>query len=744
MFRGKTAEADSLLAQPVPPAFASLLPRYEMLRGCSLARHRRTAEGQEALRKAAADAAAMRDFGTQIDALLWLGGYEIDPDAADAQFRLALSVAEQNHMDHERAEALMDLGFNQLERQQYARAIPILEQARDIADQAHAGFVSAMALNNLAECYENLGDLEGALEAQRKSIVGQEQSGLETVLSGAYTELGAILLKKGQTQEGIDALERSFHLVSKDAPFQYSLAAGNLADALLDTGALDKAEQLNQVAFKFASPKDLPELASLTLTEGSIAAKRGLRDQALSSYQKALRLAAETPSVLWQTQAALASLYATTGDAKNADKSYAAALKVIASNRADQLKSDYKITFLSHLIHFYQDYVDFLMQAGESDRALEIADSSRASVLTEDLRGQSTPSQASLISKLHTTARKSNTVFLFYWLAPKHSYVWALTATQTKVFPLPSQQQIEQDVTSYRSLIEEQKRDPLALNSPTGLRLFSELVAPAAELIQPNSNIVIVPDGALHNLNFETLLVTEPKPHYWIEDATISIAPSLSILQIGSSVHKTPRSLLLMGDPVTQGTGFPALPEAAAEISGIRRQFENAEIDMLTQSAATAEAYFHAHPERYSTIHFATHVDANARSPLDSAIILSADAKGYRLYARDVAEQPLSADLVTISACRSTGARNLSGEGLVGFAWAFFQARAHNVVTSLWDVFDQSTPQLMEGFYANVKANQPYARALRDAKLTMLRGSSYKAPYYWAPFQLFSRTLYAM
>jgi CHAT domain-containing protein len=74
---------------------------------------------------------------------------------------------------------------------------------------------------------------------------------------------------------------------------------------------------------------------------------------------------------------------------------------------------------------------------------------------------------------------------------------------------------------------------------------------------------------------------------------------------------------------------------------------------------------------------------------------------------------------------------------LVGFAWAFFQAGARNVVTSLWDANDASTTQLMDRFYRGVENHQPYASALRDAKLWMLQ-SKYRKPYYWAPFQLYS------
>jgi CHAT domain-containing protein len=251
----------------------------------------------------------------------------------------------------------------------------------------------------------------------------------------------------------------------------------------------------------------------------------------------------------------------------------------------------------------------------------------------------------------------------------------------------------------------------------------------------------VVPDGVLHNLNFETLLVSTPAPHYWIEDVTISVAPSLGILQAAKARAQTsPRSLLAMGNADLTGTGFPPLPEAEAEIANVQRQFPDADSKVFTGRNAVADAYFAAQPQKFSTIHFATHVDANARSPLDSAIILSPQANGFKLYARDVARTPINADLVTISACRSAGATTLVGEGLVGFAWAFFQAHAQNVVTSLWDVYDNSTAQLMADFYKGVVANQPYASAFRGAKLKMLH-SNYTKPYYWAPFQLYSRTL---
>jgi CHAT domain-containing protein len=742
LFRADAGSAAALLADHPPSRFAFLSPRYEMLRGYLLSGTKRDAEGQDLLKRAVSDAQAVGDVAVQSDAWLYFGMSRMysAPQAADLDFQRAASLAEANRLEYEQAAALSNRGLIQINRERYADAIPLLEAARQVADRAGARLISALALNNLAVCYENFGNLDQALQFQESSVAELERFGLEKFLSTGYSELGLIHLRRDEKTAALRYFQSAFNVVSKEARVQYSLAAALLANVLEQTGSLDEAQRFNTIALDFANQQDKAAVASITLTQAAIAERRGQHDQAIAIYQKTLEIGNDAPSALWQAYAGLAGIYSAQGDFANADKNYANALTVIAANRADQLQTDYKITFLSNLIRFYQDYVALLIQHGDSNRALEIADSSRASVLTEDLLGQSETNRTALLPQIQKAAKASHSVFLFYWLAPKTSYVWAVTGAESKAVPLTDQQQISQDVASYRALIEQEKRDPLVSSSQAGARLYGELIAPVAALVPRGSRVVVVPDGVLHNLNFETVLVPASQPHYWIEDVTISVAPSLGILRAGKRHSAVRRSLLLMGDPVTQGTGYPPLPQAALEIAKVQRQFPAGDATVLTGPQAVVDAYAGARPERFSTIHFATHVDANAQSPLDSSIILSPRPNGFRLYARDVAGTPLNADLVTISACRGAGARALSGEGLVGFAWAFLQARARNVVTSLWDVYDNSTAQLMDDFYSSVAAGNSYADALRQAKLKMLH-SNYQRPYYWAPFQLYSRAI---
>jgi CHAT domain-containing protein len=302
---------------------------------------------------------------------------------------------------------------------------------------------------------------------------------------------------------------------------------------------------------------------------------------------------------------------------------------------------------------------------------------------------------------------------------------------------LPPAKDIEAAVRDYRAMLGNALANPLSAPGTPGDRLFAMLVAPAA--LAPGARVIVVPDGALHSVNFETLPVDGPRRHYLIEDIEVQVAPSLSMLTPGGAVPPRQPRLLLIGNPTPRAPEFPTLRFASTEISGIVSQFPKDRVTAFDDQRATPAAYTSARAETFSMVHFTAHATANVDSPLESAVILSGPDAGYKLYARDVADKPLNADLVTVSACRSAGERAYSGEGLVGFAWAFLRAGARRVIAGLWDVDDRSTARLMSRLYEGVLAGRSPARSLRDAKLSLIKeGGQLASPYYWGPFQLFT------
>ncbi len=739
LWNGDTKQADLLLSQPPPPIYSKLVPRYQMLRAYVLFRNQNIDAAEKLLAVAEEGSRRQRDYELTADIQLLPSPFLTDAARIEATSRKALVTAVEHGLRYQEAAAHLNIGMAMVSRSLFGDAIPEFQDASRIAASLGAGMLNLSALGNIALSNYNLGEFAQALQTDLDLLPLEKEEGLATMLRDSYLDIGNIYLLQKENQKAIEYFQQALALVREsDSPYAFAYISASIAQALASAGSLQDAEHYNREGLRTCNKDDKSLLAALTLNEALIAARNTDHQRAIEEYTEAIRLGQNDPPVLWQAYAGLALEQAALRNQSDANRSFEQALRVIEQNRSEQLVRDYKITFLSQLIQFYQQYVDLLISEGENDRALEIADSSRASVLTEDLLGESGKRRSGLLTQIRKASQISDTTFLFYWVAPKHSYLWVIRAHGSQLIPLPGEPQIDRDVQSYRHLLEQEKRDPLTVPNQVGKRLFETLIAPAS--VPKGSKVVIIPDGSLHNLNFETLPVYGPTPHYWLQDAVVSIAPSLSILSTTPQYSARTKSLLLMGDSLTQGTGFAPLPQAALEIDEIRHHFASDRVVTYTGATATASAYRAAHPEQFSNIHFATHADANQQRPLDSAIILSPEQNAWKLYARDVADIPLHAGLVTISACRGAGARTLSGEGLVGFAWAFFQAGARNVVTSLWDVNDRSTADLMNKFYGNIAEGEPYPLALRDAKLAMLQGPYHK-PYYWGAFQLYSRFL---
>jgi CHAT domain-containing protein len=426
-----------------------------------------------------------------------------------------------------------------------------------------------------------------------------------------------------------------------------------------------------------------------------------------------------------------------------AEKEYQSAIGTIEAARASVTQEDSRLSFIAGGIEFYDDYVDFLVAHGRAEDALRVAELSRARTLTE---GLSSISQAASVStrnlKVQQIAQKLHMTMLFYWVGQKRSHLWVVSPTQVTRFDLPKASEIEPLVKSYRDALMDLRGadDP---RGAAGKELYAVLVAPAKKLLPPGSGVVILPDAGLSGLNFETLIASEPQSHFLIEDLTLTTASSLTLLAASTARRPSKENnLLLVGNTVQPNDDFPSLAQAPAEMKIVERYFPEPRREVLEGAQATPSAYLASRPERFAYLHFVTHGTASVTRPLESAVVLSREGDAYKLYARDIVKHPLTANLVTISACEGAGKRAYSGEGLVGLSWAFLRAGAHHVVGALWEVSDSAAPQIMDQFYRQLSQGQDPASALRTAKLSLLHspdaGSVFKKPYYWAPFQLYA------
>ena len=274
-------------------------------------------------------------------------------------------------------------------------------------------------------------------------------------------------------------LQEAFEVArTSGLPGDAAIWANNLASAYSRLEQWEKAEDFNNQSRELAAGSDRARPIYNTLTAAEIAAGKGDNARAVALFTEALNGAAGTASVRWSAQIGLAQTATSAGQRDAAAKYFEAALDTVERTRSDLLKTDYKLSFLTQLIEFYQGYVDALVTEGREQRALEVADSSRGRVLAE-LHKVNAPGLMRVPS-FQAVARRTGTVMLSYWLAPRRSFLWVVSGAGVRRIDLPAADEIASVVREYRAMIDNSTSDPLARNGTPGDRLFQMLVAPAA------------------------------------------------------------------------------------------------------------------------------------------------------------------------------------------------------------------------------------------------------------------------
>lgn len=666
---------------------------------------------------------------------LAVDAFEHDPQKGrpllDAILRESRSAGDVDNF----AYAAGELGFLLAGRFQLDEALRMLDEVRKVSEHAGEIRLAAYANANIGWLYQLIGQEERAITAFGNAARTFEKLGVYSEHRLMLRNLGGIAFYRGDYRKAGDFFEQARKLVQKES--DPKSVAGLLSDLAANAAALGdiaKAEQAINEASRIDGHREIFEYPWILLTRGRIAEVHG--QDPLPLYREAAALTSRDRTAALDAYLRIATFLRSKQQPREAETAYRDALQSVSRLRALLQQEDSKIGFISTAQRIYQDWVDFLVETGREQEALIAADESRLQVFTET---QAAPLR---IERLTAALSASKSTALVYWLGPKQSFAWTVDGKGARLSGrLPAASVIEEWVRQYDGFLRA-GRDPRQSGFEAPRRLFQELVAKTGAA--SSGRVVIVPDGALHWLNFETLPSGEPG-RLWMETTRVSVAPALRILRMdGAHGGATAARALLIGNAAEQGKEFPALRYAGAELREIAALYGAAGTTILTGESATPDSYRSADPSQFDILHFAAHAEANVQSPLDSAVILSpGPAGGFRLFTRDAMKKPLRAQLVTLSACKAAGARAFAGEGLVGFSWAFLRSGARQVVAGLWQVDDESTATLMRSFYAAMRIRKlAPADALRDAKLQMLRrGGAYAKPYYWGPFQLFTSTI---
>ncbi len=157
-------------------------------------------------------------------------------------------------------------------------------------------------------------------------------------------------------------------------------------------------------------------------------------------------------------------------------------------------------------------------------------------------------------------------------------------------------------------------------------------------------------------------------------------------------------------------------------------------------SLATLQAQAHDVP----AVHIAAHAFTDPTDPSKSFLILAdGHLSAQTLYTSGFGfgGTTCQAGLIVLSACQ-TGRGAMHPDSVINLANGFLIAGANAVVSTLWNIDDDSSLRLVDKFYELLcghdgdKSDFSVAGALRAAQLERLRDADESHPFFWAAFKL--------
>ena len=294
--------------------------------------------------------------------------------------------------------------------------------------------------------------------------------------------------------------------------------------------------------------------------------------------------------------------------------------------------------------------------------------------------------------------------------------------------------------------------------------LYRALLQPFEQDLQ-GRDLIIIPDGKLGYVSFESLLTKHVEMHevdyrnlpYLINDHAVSYGYSTTLLvNSRSKVHEgKARENLVAFAPVVFNTSNYAtavqqerslrsrlrdeklldLPGTKQEVLDITR-IVGGDVYLNDQATVTK---FKEIASRYKILHIATHGIVDDNDPLHSRLMFSpstSNIDGGCLQYNDLFNLELNADLAVLSACNTGAGRNSEGEGIIALSRGFLYSGVPSLVISLWKVEDEATATIMKNFYKYLKQGKTKDEALRLSKLEYLHTTdpTGASPYYWSSF----------
>jgi CHAT domain-containing protein len=643
----------------------------------------------------------------------------------------------------------------------YAEALIPLDEAIKIAEAHPEVAYPTLAMSTKIDAFVGLGRYKEALRLANDCLNRLKGTPFDGQKTQLYLSRGRIEAKFGNQNAAISDMQAALGLAARMHNFRgLTDVGGALAETYFDNGRSQEA--LDTVNAAIQANTNIPD--ELYLAPANLALKAKIFDKmgnstaADSFYRKSTTLVdammqrASTLSMQHQLLAEMSDIYSAYFASLCRRGRYDAAFEALEKIRG-RLEAEALEHHRSQPLHaptpqeqkLTRLNIDLINTDDPKKRDALLS----AIYQTEINLG---PSRLAAASVVHPVALSelqrglsADQLLIEYILANPTSYALAVTKSGVHAYPLPSRTVIEGNATKYRDEIHAKLSDPALAQT-----LFNELLAPIEDYGK-KTDLVIIPDGELHLLPFSSLV---NRNNYVLSSHTVDVAPSstayellklqseereraeLPYIGVAAWTQKADhRNPILRAVDGPERSEFVPLPYSKAEVETIASDLPKPNT-ILLGADATETRFKQLSTESTEVIHLALHGYADVDYPDRSALIFAPEQNGPDdglLQVREIRQLHIRAKLVTLSAC-DTGIGPVGESDVANIVNAFIEAGADSVVSTLWEVEDESTEHLMTTFYSRLALHERKVDALRSAQLDLLHQGL--PPYFWAGVQI--------
>jgi CHAT domain-containing protein len=327
---------------------------------------------------------------------------------------------------------------------------------------------------------------------------------------------------------------------------------------------------------------------------------------------------------------------------------------------------------------------------------------------------------------------KDNEIFLDYFTdkGSIHLYVFLISKTDIEFVELDNS--VVRELADFRMAI---LNFDFNTYTALGLNLYEKLIPQKARNFK---KWIIAPDGGLHQLPFEALLVSKRNIkerdyrtlHYVLDDIEITYAFSTALYK--GTLNSFPLSISAFS-PSFEQKGLSILPFSEKLVNELGRRYE---ASGFVGAAATKSRFLNANG---SLLHLSSHADINNVFSTYSILHFADDT----LASNEVAFTT-TPRFVVLNTCNSAMGKIHSGDGINGFVRTLLNLGSETVLANIWEVDDKASNHLLARFYEELHDGNSSHQALRNAKLHCIKNSPNEdmaAPFYWAGHHLFGEEI---